>query len=239
METMQSNTSKRLISGVLWVAAATPLLSGCFPFEPGSDLDEGAPDPALGSLEFAGAMDLGMLPDANVEESTDVTGTFDVIATLSPPGSDPVNVTYLFTVTQEGTILGGDATIQLEVEDPMDTSAQGPTFASPAMVSMDGAFSGTIEGLVVTKDFTELLAEDAMARIDLEGKVLSSDCFSGPLTLTLVQARLTFNPDAPMDIPIDGEYRASRQGTAGCGGAMQEMDMGTMMDMGMDQGGGE
>ncbi|GEM_PF-5868758 len=234
---MQSNTSKRLIPGALWVVAM--LLPGCFPFEPGSDLDEDAPEPALGSLEFGGAMDLGMLPDANVEETTDVTGTFDVIGTLSPPGSDPVNLTYLFTVTQEGAILDGSATVQIEVEDPMDPSAQGPTFAEPEAVSMDGEFSGTIEGLVVTKDFTELLVEDAMAKIDLEGKVLSSDCFSGPMKLTLLQARLTFNPDAPMDIPIDGEYRASRQGTPGCGGAMQDADMGATMDMGMDMGGGE
>lgn len=233
---MYPETPKLLFPSAL---VAAMLLSGCFPFEPGSDLEEEAPEPALGSLSFPGAMDLGMLPDANVEESTDVTGTFNVIATLTPPGSDPVNLDYLFEVTQEGIILDGTATVQIENRDPMNPDAAGPAFTEPAMVSMEGEFSGTIEGVIIPKSFTELLAEDAMARIELDGKILSEDCFSGPMKVTLVQARLTFNPDAPMDIPLDGEYRASRKGTAGCGGVMMEQDMG-MADMGTsDMGGGE
>lgn len=197
------------------IAAALGATS-CYPFEPGSDL-EGAPEPQLGSV-MLGLPDMGALPDAAVETSTDVSGDFVATATLTPAVGDPVQVDYLFEVTQQGVILEGGASVDIGLAMSM------AGFAMPAAVSTEGAFAGSIPGVVVSKSFTDLLAQDAMARIDLQGQILSSDCFGGPMTLTLLGALLTFNPTTPMDVVLEGTYRASREGTSGCtGGASAGM----------------
>lgn len=211
-------------------AVALLLMCGCYPFEPGSDLtDVGSSD-----LIAAPPEDMPAIPeDATVETGADVTGTFDVTASLRADIGPPSPATYLFVAAQEGMIEGGQATLSIEVRDPMDPDAAGPKNMPPAAITSEGAFQTTVEDLVIKKEFNpDIFAEDANAVMEIDAMVLNSDCFAGTMKVTLLGARLVFNPMMPMDVELNGTFSAGRQGTSGC--AMEdEPDMGQDMgDMG-------
>lgn len=228
-----------------WLSLASALmataLAGCpLPIDPGADLPEDAGAPALGALADMERDEGTVTPpmiDMEVMEETDITGTFEADAQLSPVIGDPVPVSYLLLATQEGVITDGDATVTLEARDPMNPDAAGATFDEPAAISAEGAFSGQVTGLIIPSAFTDMLLEDADATLDVDATILSSDCFSGTMKLTLIQARLSFDPDTPTDVELEGPFVASRQGTDGCatgqgGEDMGASDMGDAADMG-------
>lgn len=209
-------------------AVALLLMCGCYPFEPGSDLtDVGASDLLAPPVE-----DMPAIPeDATVETGADVTGTFDVAATLRAQIGPPSPATFLFIAAQTGMIEDGSATLTIEVHDTMDPETMGPQNAMPAMITSEGAFQMSVEDLLIKKDFNpDVFAEDAMAIMELDAMVLNSDCFAGTMKVTLLGARLVFNPMMPMDVELDGTFTAGRQGTTGCATDTPDMDMG--QDMG-------
>ena len=196
-------------------------LVGCgFPVEPGSDLPAEAPPAVLGPVpggkEPPGgdSPDVG-LPDAQVDEGVDATGTFDIAGVLDNPLGDPISLVFLAVATQTGEIPSGAATINIELRNPESPDAPGPTFDAPAPISAAGACDGAANNLVIPQSFSELLAADASADVGIAGQILNSNCIAGTLNFALKDA-LIMGLDNPISIPLNGTFQATRQGAAPC-----------------------
>lgn len=186
-------------------------VAGCgFPIEPGSDLPDASPPAVLGPV--APQPDVG-LPEAEVSEGSDVTGTFDITGALDNPLGEPINLAFIGVATQQGEIASGMATLNIELRNPDTPGEPGPTFDAPAPITATGSFEGAALDLLIPQSFSDLLVEDATADVSLNGQIIDSDCISGLLTLGLKDARIE-GLENPISIPLNGTFQAARQGAA-------------------------
>jgi hypothetical protein len=195
--------------GVLLTLAG---LFGCAePVTPGTDLVDPAPEAVLGTPPAPAVPAPDGTPPAPGDAVTaQLDGEYAVAGSLMNPLGDPIAVDFTGVVTQEGAIEEGDARIHLEVRSK-DGDGPPASFAEPVAVSPNGAFAGTVVDLLVSGDFSDLLAADVNTDLIFDARILDDDCFSGNLGLQLKEAQVT-GFEGPISIRLDGTFTAVRDG---------------------------
>ncbi len=186
---------------------ALPLVACGHPFEPGSDLPAESP-PAVLSDTPPPAAEPPPAPAPDLDPAAALDGIYVIDSTLQSPLGDVINARFEGHVTQAG-VIGEGATLMIELRDPAEADVPGPGFPEPVPLGPDGAFAGTVPGMVVSPRFSDLLAAPAAAEVALDGAPLAPDCLAGRLDLALIDAQTTV-VDGPISLSLEGRFTAER-----------------------------
>lgn len=204
-----------LVGGLLF-SAVMALLGGCgHPFEPGSDLPAEAPPAVLSDRAPEAFETPEPPPAAEGAPMGPIEGLYVIDARVQSPLGDVIEARFDGHFTQLGE--PGAARLTFELRDPIDPETPGPALPAPVPLSADGAFVGTVPGMVVSPRFSDLLRAPAAAEITLDGRPIAPDCLAGRVDLSLIDAEVTV-VDGPISLSMEGRFTAERApGACGTG----------------------